>query len=181
MADYCRVYGMIHFTSPAGWLPVHRDQLRAQRSVTSMGKLYLYSAAARPDAVGLSCRLSVKWAGCVGADNAMYGRLRWRSTVDLARKTHRCLLRHSRHLFLRSARRKLCSFHGCSQDFVGLSGVFASRPVRKGSFTQRMRCGFARHRAARRGGAPRRRHIRYERTLSLLKRTVSMFEMHTWE
>ena len=32
---------MIHFTSRAGWLPVHRDQLRAQRSVTSMGKLYL--------------------------------------------------------------------------------------------------------------------------------------------
>jgi len=28
--------------SPAGWLPVHRDQLRAQRSVTSMGKLYLF-------------------------------------------------------------------------------------------------------------------------------------------
>jgi len=42
MADYCRVYGVIHFTSPAGWLPVHRDQLRAQRSVTSMGKLYLF-------------------------------------------------------------------------------------------------------------------------------------------
>jgi len=41
MAAYCRVYGVIHFTSPAGWLPVHRDQLRAQRSVTSMGKLYL--------------------------------------------------------------------------------------------------------------------------------------------
>ena len=33
---------MIHFTSPAGWLPVHWDQLRAQRSVTSMGKLYFY-------------------------------------------------------------------------------------------------------------------------------------------
>jgi len=34
---------MAWFTSsPAGWLPVHRDQLRAQRSVTSMGKLYLY-------------------------------------------------------------------------------------------------------------------------------------------
>ena len=32
--------GVIHFTSPAGWLPVHRDQLRAQRSVTSMEKLY---------------------------------------------------------------------------------------------------------------------------------------------
>jgi len=26
--------------SPAGWLPVHRDQLRAQRSVTSMGELF---------------------------------------------------------------------------------------------------------------------------------------------
>jgi len=27
----------------AGWLPVHvRDQLRAQRSVTSMGSLYLF-------------------------------------------------------------------------------------------------------------------------------------------
>ena len=32
---------MIHFTSRAGWLPVHRDQLRAQRSVTNeYGKLY---------------------------------------------------------------------------------------------------------------------------------------------
>ena len=42
MAAYCLVYGVIHFTSPAGWLPVHRNQLRAKRSVTSMGKLYLY-------------------------------------------------------------------------------------------------------------------------------------------
>jgi len=24
---------VIHFTSPAGWLPIHRDQLRVQRSV----------------------------------------------------------------------------------------------------------------------------------------------------
>jgi len=39
MAAYRRVDG---FKSPAGWLPVHRDQLRAQRSVTSMGELYLY-------------------------------------------------------------------------------------------------------------------------------------------
>ena len=38
MAAYCQVYGVNHFTSPAGWLPVHRDQLWAQRSVTSMGK-----------------------------------------------------------------------------------------------------------------------------------------------
>jgi len=29
--------------SPAGWLPVHRDQLWAQRSVSSMGSLYLLS------------------------------------------------------------------------------------------------------------------------------------------
>jgi len=41
MAAYCQVYGVIHFMSPAGWLHVHRDQLRAQRLVTSMGKLYL--------------------------------------------------------------------------------------------------------------------------------------------
>jgi len=40
MAAYCQVYGVIHFTSPAGWLPVHWDQLRAQRSVMSMGKLF---------------------------------------------------------------------------------------------------------------------------------------------
>ena len=39
MAAYCQFYGVIRFTSPAGWLPVHRNQLRAQRSVTSMGKL----------------------------------------------------------------------------------------------------------------------------------------------
>ena len=43
MAAYCQVYGMIHFTSPAGWLPVHQDQLWAQRSATSMGKLYTFT------------------------------------------------------------------------------------------------------------------------------------------
>ena len=39
------VYGVIHFTSPPGRLPVHRDQLQAQRWVTSMGKLYLFYVA----------------------------------------------------------------------------------------------------------------------------------------
>jgi len=39
MAAYRRVDG---FKSPAGWLPVRRDQLRAQLSVTSMGSLYLF-------------------------------------------------------------------------------------------------------------------------------------------
>jgi len=38
MAAYRRVDDLV---SPAGWLPVHRDQLRAQRSVSSMGSLYL--------------------------------------------------------------------------------------------------------------------------------------------
>jgi len=37
--------GMTLKKSLVGWLPVHRDwdQLRAQRSVTSMGKLYLFT------------------------------------------------------------------------------------------------------------------------------------------
>jgi len=39
MAAYRRVDDL---RSPAGWLPVHRDQLRAQCSVSSMGSLYLY-------------------------------------------------------------------------------------------------------------------------------------------
>ena len=39
MAAYCRVHGL---KSRAGWLPVHRDQLRAQRSVTSVGELYIF-------------------------------------------------------------------------------------------------------------------------------------------
>jgi len=40
MAAYRRVDDL---RWPAGWLPVHRDQLRAQRSVSSMGSLYLLS------------------------------------------------------------------------------------------------------------------------------------------
>ena len=70
MAAYCQVYGVIEFTLPAGWLPVqyntiqyktckapccrgfrgvclHRDQLQAQRSETSMGKLLPYLTATR--------------------------------------------------------------------------------------------------------------------------------------
>ena len=38
MAAYRRVDDL---RSPAGWLPVHRNQLRAQRSVSSMWSLYL--------------------------------------------------------------------------------------------------------------------------------------------
>jgi len=39
MAAYRRVDDL---RSPAGLLPVHRDQLRAQRSVSSMGSFYLF-------------------------------------------------------------------------------------------------------------------------------------------
>jgi len=39
MAAYRRVDDL---RSLAGWLPVHGDQLRAQRSVSSMGSLYLF-------------------------------------------------------------------------------------------------------------------------------------------
>jgi len=39
MAAYRRVDDL---WSPAGWLPVRWDQLQAQRSVSSMGNLYLY-------------------------------------------------------------------------------------------------------------------------------------------
>jgi len=42
MAVYCRVDDL---KLPAGWLPVHRDQLQAKRSVTSMGELYLVECA----------------------------------------------------------------------------------------------------------------------------------------
>ena len=42
MAAYRRVDDL---RSPAGWLPVHRDQLRAQRSVSIMGSLYLFYLA----------------------------------------------------------------------------------------------------------------------------------------
>ena len=42
MAAYCRVDDL---QSSVGWLPEHRDQLWAQRSVTSMGSLYLVSYA----------------------------------------------------------------------------------------------------------------------------------------
>ena len=71
MADYCWVYGVIHFTSPAGWLPVHRDQPRAQRSITSTGKLYLFywrhrhtnHALRRSASPGLTATGFINWRG----------------------------------------------------------------------------------------------------------------------
>jgi len=38
-----KVMAAYDWKSPASWLPVHRDQLRAKRSVMSMGELYLLS------------------------------------------------------------------------------------------------------------------------------------------
>jgi len=74
------------------------------------------------------------------ADNAVYGRLRWRCSVDLAWKTHRGLLRHSRHLVLRSACRKLCSRH-YSHSHDSLLGVNPSKRISKPSeiFTNSLR------------------------------------------
>jgi len=40
MAAYC--WGMTYGKSPAGWLPVYWDQLRAQCLLTSMGELCFY-------------------------------------------------------------------------------------------------------------------------------------------
>ena len=79
MADYCRVYGVIHFMSPAGWLPVHRDQLQAQRSVTSMGKLYLLpgwasTRKAKPNWILLKQETvsgsGISWAICKSAPSS---------------------------------------------------------------------------------------------------------------
>ena len=58
--------------SPAGWLPVNRDQLRAQRSVTSMGKLYFtfFTLSYNHAAVGC-CTL---WLACRVRDySCLYG------------------------------------------------------------------------------------------------------------
>jgi len=59
MADYHR--GWLK-ESPAGWLPVHRDQLWAQHSVTSMGELYLYFYWLQYDAC---CNFSVVISVCL--------------------------------------------------------------------------------------------------------------------
>jgi len=53
----------IHFTSPAGWLPVHRDQLRAQCSVTSMGKLYLFYTQQLPLQVSRGSGYALQYGG----------------------------------------------------------------------------------------------------------------------
>ena len=55
MAAYLQVDDLL---SPAGWLPVHRDQLQAQRSTTSMGSLYLFSGITRPVIGSQGLRLS---------------------------------------------------------------------------------------------------------------------------
>ena len=73
MANYCWVYGVIHFTSPAGWLPVHRDQLRAQRSVTSMGKLCLYLTVGWCGSGAESVVWEDNGIGCWWATSAAYG------------------------------------------------------------------------------------------------------------
>ena len=60
MAAYRRVDDL---RSPAGWLPVHRDQLRAQRSVPSIGSLYLLLLHTLERAFGFKKWSEVKWVG----------------------------------------------------------------------------------------------------------------------
>ena len=48
MAAYRQVYGL---KSPVGWLPVHLDQLRAQRSVTSTEELSLFTIQSPPTSI----------------------------------------------------------------------------------------------------------------------------------
>jgi len=57
MAAYCQVYDVIHFTSPAGRLPVHRDQLRAQRSVKNIWENVTFLVSIRTVS-GRSARLT---------------------------------------------------------------------------------------------------------------------------
>ena len=48
---------MTYSQSPAGWLPVHRDQLRTQRSVTSIESLYLL----KHQVTTITCQTSSWW------------------------------------------------------------------------------------------------------------------------
>jgi len=71
MAAYRRVDDL---RSPAGWLPVHWDQLRAQRSVSSMGSLYLYLYP-------LSWRPATGHRGLPGLPQKYLARTRFRSNT----------------------------------------------------------------------------------------------------
>jgi len=54
--------------SPAGWLPVHRDQLRTKRSVSSMGSLYLY----------FYLTWGAQWRNLASGEYDWIARVRWR-------------------------------------------------------------------------------------------------------
>jgi len=49
--------------SPAGWLPVHRDQLQTQRLITSMGELYLLVKLQKHKDEPKSSNRSRSWSG----------------------------------------------------------------------------------------------------------------------
>jgi len=69
MAAYRRVDG---FKSPVGWLPVHQDQLWAQRSVTRMEERYLYSTCWLVTLLGWHQWnfTNISWQGQTMADRA---------------------------------------------------------------------------------------------------------------
>ena len=75
MAAYRRVW-VDDLRSPADWLPVHWDQLRAQRSVSSMGSLYLYLTFTFYQCKMQRCRdadvaTSKLWCKCVGVTQVL--------------------------------------------------------------------------------------------------------------
>jgi len=83
MAAYRRVDDL---RSPAGWLPVHRDQLRAQRSVSSMGSLYLFFTVTTMKSTVSSEAVKLQRSACVllcSTENHMllYFRIEWQLVI----------------------------------------------------------------------------------------------------
>jgi len=73
MAAYHRVDDL---RSPAVWLPIHRDQLRAQRSVSSMGKplpfaLFVYIESFKDGYVCFSWQKHHRFLRTIGASKDM--------------------------------------------------------------------------------------------------------------
>ena len=69
--------------SPAGWLPVHRDQLRAQRSVSSMGSLYLLPFLSSRQSSWLRCCLleERRWLQLSSANEFLWWLSDWQGWI----------------------------------------------------------------------------------------------------
>jgi len=83
--------------SPAGWLPVHRDQLRAQRSVSSMGK-----PLPLPFYLCVELLFRFRWptyVGCTdgGGAGGHWPAVRWLAMLPAAVPGQLTLQRHDSH------------------------------------------------------------------------------------